>query len=68
MKIEKLLEQAQPGDRKAQEELFLQYRPLLISRAMVEERFWEDLYQELSITFLNCIQGFSVEEAKKRLK
>ena len=47
MKIEKLLEQAQSGDRKAQEELFLQYRPLLISRAMVEERFWEDLYQEL---------------------
>ena len=68
MKIEKLLEQAQSGDRKAQEELFLQYRPLLIGRAMVEERFWEDLYQELSITFLNCIQGFSVEEAKKRLK
>lgn len=39
MKIEKLLEQAQSGDRKAQEELFLQYRPLLISHAMVEERF-----------------------------
>lgn len=68
MEIETLLDQAQSGDRKAQEELFLQYRPLLISCAMVGERFWEDLYQELSITFLNCIQGFSVEEAKKRLK
>ena len=68
MEIEKLLEQAQSGDLGAQEELFLRYRPLLLSRSMVEQGFLEDLYQELSITFLGCIQSFSLEEARKRLK
>ena len=52
MNTEELLYWAQTGDLKAMEELFLQYRPLLISRSMVGGRFCEDLYQELSITFL----------------
>ena len=59
MNTEELLYWAQTGDLKAMEELFLQYRPLLISRSMVGGRFCEDLYQELSITFLGCIQGNS---------
>lgn len=58
--FEKLLEQARSGDRKAQEEIFRMYRPLLIKNAMEQNRFEEDLYQELSATLLNCIRKFTV--------
>ena len=36
METEKLLYLAKMGDEGAKEELFLQYRPLLISRSMLE--------------------------------
>lgn len=58
--FEKLLEQAKAGDEKAQEEIFRMYRPLLIKNAMEQNRFEEDLYQELSATLLNCIRKFTV--------
>ena len=64
MKTEVLLRLAKSGNEKAKEELFLQYRPLLISRSMIDGRFCEDLFQELSITFLHCIDGFRVDETK----
>ena len=47
MSFEKLLEQAKSGDKNAQEEIFRMYRPLLIKNAMEQNRFEEDLYQEL---------------------
>ena len=64
METEVLLRLAKSGNEKAKEELFLQYRPLLISRSMIEGRFCEDLFQELSITFLRCIEGFHIKETK----
>ena len=60
MSFEKLLEQAKVGDRNAQEEIFRMYRPLLIKNAMEQNRFEEDLYQELSATLLNCIRKFTI--------
>ncbi len=60
MSFEKLLEQAKLGDRNAQEEIFRMYRPLLIKNAMEQNRFEEDLYQELSATLLNCIRKFRI--------
>jgi hypothetical protein len=60
MSFEKLLEQAKSGDRNAQEEIFRMYRPLLIKNAMEQNRFEEDLYQELSATLLNCIRKFRI--------
>lgn len=60
MSFEKLLEQAKIGDRNAQEEIFRMYRPLLIKNAMEQNRFEEDLYQELSATLLNCIRKFQI--------
>ena len=60
MSFEKLLEQAKSGDKNAQEEIFRMYRPLLIKNAMEQNRFEEDLYQELSATLLNCIQKFRI--------
>ena len=60
MSFEKLLGQAKSGDRNAQEEIFRMYRPLLIKNAMEQNRFEEDLYQELSATLLNCIRKFRI--------
>lgn len=60
MSFEKLLEQAKSGDKNAQEEIFRMYRPLLIKNAMEQNRFEEDLYQELSATLLNCIRKFTI--------
>ena len=60
MSFEKLLEQAKLGDKNAQEEIFRMYRPLLIKNAMEQNRFEEDLYQELSATLLNCIRKFRI--------
>lgn len=55
MNFEKLLRQAQNGDKEAQEEIFRMYRPLLIKNSMDINIFDEDLYQELSATLLKCI-------------
>ena len=60
MNFEKLLEQAKAGDEKAQEETVRMYRPLLIKNAMEQNVFEEDLYQELSVTLLSCIQKFRI--------
>lgn len=60
MNFEKLLEQAKVGDKTAQEDIFRMYRPLLVKNAMEQNRFEEDLYQELSATLLNCIRKFSI--------
>ena len=68
MEFNQLLEKAQAGCNSAREELFLMYRPLVISRSMVEGYFSEDLYQELSIIFLHCIDQFQIDEIEKRLK
>lgn len=64
METERLLYLAKMGDEGAREELFLQYRPLLLNRSMIEGRFCEDLFQELSLTFLRCIEGFHIKETK----
>ena len=58
--FEQLLRQAQSGDKKAQEEIFRMYRPLLIKNSMDINIFDEDLYQELSATLLKCIQKFRI--------
>ncbi len=60
MDFETLLREAQDGNRKAQEEIFRMYRPLLIKNSMDRNVFDEDLYQELSATLLNCIRKFVV--------
>lgn len=60
MKFEELLLHAQTGDRRAQEEIFQIYRPLLIKNSMDKNVFDEDLYQELSTTLLDCIHKFRI--------
>lgn len=60
MRFEELLLQAQTGGKRAQEEIFQMYRPLLIKNSMNRNVFDEDLYQELSSTLLNCIYKFRI--------
>lgn len=41
-------------------ELLSMYQPLLMKEAIVEGVFDEDLYQELCIVFLKCVERFRV--------
>ena len=58
MEFRETLWKARGYDRKAMMEIIEMYRPLMIKYAVVNGRFDEDLYQELCITLLKCIQLF----------
>lgn len=60
MDFKELLLSAKTGDAEAFENLFQMYRPLLLKESVVEGRFDEDLYQELCITFVRCVNSFHV--------
>ena len=49
---------ARSGNQDALEELVLMYDPLLSNAARIDGVFDEDLYQELRIVLLKCIQTF----------
>ena len=61
MNFKELLMKAKQGDKGAREELFLMYRPMVLSRSRIKGIFSEDLYQELSKTFVSFIEQFSIE-------
>lgn len=58
MEFEELLQYARTYDKKAMMDIIEMYRPLLISQAIINEKFDEDLYQELVYTMLLCILKF----------
>lgn len=60
MNFEVMLKMAQEGDQKAQKKIFQMYRPLLLKNSMDINVFDEDLYQELSLVLLKCIQKFKI--------
>lgn len=60
MNFKDLLLQAKGGREAAVIEIMELYRPLLLKEALTDGSFDEDLYQELCITLLNCIQNFRV--------
>ena len=55
-----LLRRAKSSDQQALEELLQLYRPLIMKEAIVDGILDEDLYQELRIVFLRCIQQFDI--------
>lgn len=59
MTFKNLLERARVGDQSAVESLLIMYQPLLLKESIVDGVLDEDLYQELCITFLQCIRKFS---------
>ena len=58
MSFRDLFLNARAGNEAAVVTLLEMYKPLLIKEAIYGGRFDEDLYQELCITFLNCIRMF----------
>ena len=58
MNFKQLLLLARSGEQAAQERLVRMYDPLLSSAAWHDGFFDEDLYQELRIVLLKCIQSF----------
>ena len=60
MTFEELLLKAKTGDKKAKEDTFQMYKPLLVKKSMLDKVFSEDLYQELSETVMECIIKFSI--------
>ena len=54
MNFKELLLQAKFGDRTATTELLMLYQPLLLKDGIIDV----DLYQELCIVFMRCIDRF----------
>lgn len=62
MSFQELLLEAQMGKEIAMEKILEMFRPLLIKNAIINGCFNEDLYQELSIETIRCIQRFVIKE------
>lgn len=60
MNFKELIVQAKNGDTTAINELLNMYHPLLLKESIIENRLDEDLYQELCIIFLHCIDKFRI--------
>lgn len=58
MNFKELLLQAKFGDRTATTELLMLYQPLLLKESIIDGILGEDLYQELCIVFMRCIDRF----------
>ena len=58
MNFKELLLQAKFGDRTATTELLMLYQPLLLKESIIDGIHDEDLYQELCIVFMRCIDRF----------
>lgn len=58
--FKELMIKAKRGENNAQEELLKMYQPLLLKKSIVNGVFDEDLYQELCIRFIQCIDKFDL--------
>lgn len=60
MNFKELLEQAKCGNQEAVTELLLMYRPMLLKMSILDNSLDEDLFQELCMVFLRCIEKFQI--------
>ena len=60
MKFQDLLLHAKVGNQDAIHTILEMYRPLLFKESIVLGSFDEDLYQELCMTLVHCIEVFKV--------
>ena len=60
MNFKELLSRAKDDDLQAKEALLERYKSLLLKEAIIDGVFDEDLYQELRIVLLHCIQAFPI--------
>lgn len=61
MEFEELLFRAQQDEKIAIGKILAIYRPMLIRNSLIDGYFNEDLYQELVLETLKCIQYFKVK-------
>lgn len=55
-----LMLRAKENEKAAISEILTMYRPLLLKESIIDGIYDEDLYQELCLTLLSCIQKFRV--------
>lgn len=60
MNFKELMEQAKNGNQEAVTELLLMYRPMLLKMSILDNSLDEDLFQELCLVFLRCIEKFQI--------
>ena len=60
MSFEDMLLRAKLGDDIARCWFLEKYKPLLIKTAIIDKRFDEDLYQELCVILLRCVEKFVI--------
>lgn len=60
MKFQDLLLRAKAGEQDAIHTILEMYKPLLLKESIVLGLFDEDLYQELCITVVHCIEMFKI--------
>ena len=58
MNFKERMLRAWAGEQESIQYIFEMYRPLLVKEALVDKKFDEDLYQELCVMLLKCIQMF----------
>ncbi len=60
MNFKEVLMNAKAKEEEAVCVLLEMYKPLLLKNAVINGRLDEDLYQELCITFLHCVELFKL--------
>lgn len=60
MTFQDILIRAKLGDETAKLMLLEQYKPMLIKGSIINGKFKEDLYQELCLVLLVCINQFII--------
>ena len=64
MEFKEMLKYAKAYDKRAMMDIIEMYRPLLISKSVVNGKFDEDLYQECICATLMCILKFTYRQSK----
>lgn len=60
MNFEEILLNAKAGSHQDITAILEMYQPLLIKTSIIDGIYDEDLYQELCITFLKCLNQFKI--------
>lgn len=59
--LRELLEAAQNGDDTAMADLLEMFKPIIFKNCMIDSKFDEDCFQELSLKFIKCIKNFKFD-------
>ena len=60
MSFVELLICAKLGDEYAKQQLLDMYRPMLVKASLINKCLDEDLYQDLCLTLMKCIEQFII--------